>query len=727
MSNLFATKSGLAKILAVENLQVIHDSSAKTASFDLKGRTVVLPVLKNMEGFMYDAFIAHEISHALYTPPTGWEKIISDKKIPAGYVNVTEDARIERLIQKRYPGTKRDFSLFYKELSQPSRDFFKINGKNLKDLSLINRINLHFKIGHEVKIPFEQEELQFVQMCEELLTWDDAVFAAQKIFEYVKEQKKKEKKQEQDQKKSYKKTSGNESPSEESAPKDKGDTVEEEEEKSDKDSSEGKSDSEGSEDSEDDSDNSSDMSDDSDKDSDDSEDFQESSGNSDNDLEDSEDDSEGESSLESYSDDTSTQNDFDNNFLKSEITSSSKSSAFATIPDFSQKYKDHVTSLDHMVKHIGNIPTKNSDYARHYVKFITQIAPTINMMVNQFNMKKAAVSYNKTQISNSGDLNENKLALYQLKNDIFKKNEIYHEEKNHGMVMMLDWSGSMSGNILSTLKQLIVLMEFCKKVNIPFEVYGFTTTAETETTTPEIMGIQSGEIFADKGGVIFHLFSSSLRHFEYDALIKKVFYLATVGTCGEIQKMNYTNLHHVAFISEYLINEFKQKHKKEKNIFVLLSDGGATDSLNVKNWNIIMRSPKTNKNYCFENIHYNTVDQVLRYVKEVTGVSKTVGFFISSKFVDSHLKYKIKPSEEDKIKYNDDFRHKGCASLKGLLAFNQYFVVNINKFSLDNADYLSGVSKYTSSGVIFKKMEKELQKYSMSLPFMKIFVDDIST
>jgi hypothetical protein len=46
--------------------------------------------------------------------------------------------------------------------------------------------------------------------------------------------------------------------------------------------------------------------------------------------------------------------------------------------------------------------------------------------------------------------------------------------KSHGLVIFLDWSGSMINYLHPTIKQLLNLVLFCKKVNIPFEVYAFT-------------------------------------------------------------------------------------------------------------------------------------------------------------------------------------------------------------------------------------------------------------
>jgi hypothetical protein len=56
----------------------------------------------------------------------------------------------------------------------------------------------------------------------------------------------------------------------------------------------------------------------------------------------------------------------------------------------------------------------------------------------------------------------------------FKKVTTLADGKNHGLVFVLDWSGSMSDVMSDTVKQLFNLIWFCKKVAIPFEVYAFT-------------------------------------------------------------------------------------------------------------------------------------------------------------------------------------------------------------------------------------------------------------
>ena len=45
---------------------------------------------------------------------------------------------------------------------------------------------------------------------------------------------------------------------------------------------------------------------------------------------------------------------------------------------------------------------------------------------------------------------------------------------NHGMIMFLDWSGSMVDNIDYTMKQLFNAVWFCQRVKIPYQVLAFT-------------------------------------------------------------------------------------------------------------------------------------------------------------------------------------------------------------------------------------------------------------
>ena len=108
------------------------------------------------------------------------------------------------------------------------------------------------------------------------------------------------------------------------------------------------------------------------------------------------------------------------------------------------------------------------------VDFKNEQKQTISYMVKEFEMKKAADLYKRSTVSKTGSLNMDKLHSYAYNEDIFLKMNVEPGATNHGLVMFVDWSGSMYDNFYNTIKQTLNLVWFCERVNIPFEVYGFT-------------------------------------------------------------------------------------------------------------------------------------------------------------------------------------------------------------------------------------------------------------
>ena len=98
-------KSNLAKLLATENIEV-QENAVQTASFDVKDRILTIPIFKeeHRSKHVYDMLVGHEVSHALHTPSDGWMNMRDRTQEFRSFVNVIEDARIDKLIQKKYPG-----------------------------------------------------------------------------------------------------------------------------------------------------------------------------------------------------------------------------------------------------------------------------------------------------------------------------------------------------------------------------------------------------------------------------------------------------------------------------------------------------------------------------------------------------------------------------------------------------------------------------------------------
>ena len=164
------SKSILARLMATENLHVVHTKGLKTASFDLAQRTLHCPIWQDMDGTLYDLLMGHEVGHATETPQEGWHDAVTGTSSPKfkSFLNVVEDARIERIQKRKYPGLRRSFHLGYKELM--NRDFFGVaeHPEIINVMNIIDRINLHFKVGPFLNVPFTQEEKKFVDRIENI-------------------------------------------------------------------------------------------------------------------------------------------------------------------------------------------------------------------------------------------------------------------------------------------------------------------------------------------------------------------------------------------------------------------------------------------------------------------------------------------------------------------------------------------------------------------------------
>lgn len=173
-------KSQLAKLLATEDLVVEH-KQVETACFNVQTRVLTLPLWEKASNTIYDLLVAHEVGHALFTPDEDW-----DLSIPKQFLNVTEDARIEKLMKRKYAGLNKTFFGGYKEFDQ--EDFFNLDDEDVENMNLADRANLWFKIGNHRNIPIKQEETYIINMIADAETFQDAMKAAEELYKYCKQE-----------------------------------------------------------------------------------------------------------------------------------------------------------------------------------------------------------------------------------------------------------------------------------------------------------------------------------------------------------------------------------------------------------------------------------------------------------------------------------------------------------------------------------------------------------
>jgi hypothetical protein len=433
----FEVKGSLARLLATEDLVVEH-KKVETACFNVHTRVLTLPMWEKASDNIYTMLVLHEISHALWTPNFDWTK---DVKVPPQFVNIVEDARIEKLCKRKYPGSPKSFYAGYKELADD--DFFQIKDDNVETYNLADRANLWFKIGNYVDVPIERgEETEIINLIADTETFADVLIAAEALYKYCKQKQQEETKTPMDNLESQ------DSGASQQPASDFSDQQEGENDQPESESSDGAPSSE-----------------------ENSQQKPQQQPTNDGGEEDEEPEVKTMESLEEALKELVNHDGYENVYLElpqldldkvivpnEEIHSNCKQYWNNYLEERGWKYADIFGAID-----------------KKFAEFKRSAQKEVNYLVKEFECRKAADSYARASTARTGVLDCTKLHTYKYNEDLFKKVTTLSDGKNHGLVFILDWSGSMSNVMEDTIKQLFNLVWFCKKVSIPFEVYAFTT------------------------------------------------------------------------------------------------------------------------------------------------------------------------------------------------------------------------------------------------------------
>ena len=440
----YEVKGQLAKLLATEDL-IIENRKVSTASFDVERRVLTLPMWEKASTTVYDLLVGHEVGHALYTPAENW--MLEYPEVPQSFVNVFEDVRIEKLMKQKYPGLTKTFYTGYSQLAD--QDFFGLEEHDEEDINLADRINIHYKIGNFTDISFESDEQQFVDRAFKTKTFQDVLELANDLTIFLKEQ--------QQQQESLGELSFDEDG--EMGGLMRAPQGGELTDKSPNSEGQGQPDV---------------------KDMTNEELIDELER-----LSDSNDVGGVHGNLEAVTDKT-LQDNLEN--LNKKTIGEHREPEYVELPDLNMKTvvarnsEVHEYLNEHYSKsqkHFDqNSDTKPFDiYEKvdsEYRLFRRAAQKEVNYLVKEFEMRKSADAYARATVSKTGILDCTKLHSYKYNEDLFKKITTLPDGKNHGLIFVLDWSGSMATVLKDTVKQLFNLIWFCKKVQIPFKVFAFT-------------------------------------------------------------------------------------------------------------------------------------------------------------------------------------------------------------------------------------------------------------
>ena len=453
-------KGQLAKLLATEDL-IIENKQVETAMFNVETRVLTLPMWDAEEN-VYDMLVAHEVGHALFTPNRD-----PRKGIPQTFINVTEDARIEKLMKRKYEGLPKTFYGGYNQLYKD--DFFDLAGVDIDEMNLADRMNLHFKIGPFMGIQFNEEEQKIVDATSNAETFEDAEDAAEMLYNYCKQElaeQEAKQKEEEEEFEAMMKMEGNNSQGDDMN-EDVFESYNEDQMNGEGDGEEGTKEGRP------------------DLGIDDTEypleDLSEGRGNNASgppveDTEPTEPQVRTDTALAKAIKDLVNDEAQPNEYielpeLNLNTIINSNESVHTYIRDYWRQHEKDVTNFNEGIEYLLE---EDAKVEQEYQKYRKEAQKEVNYLVKEFECKKAADSYARATVSKTGVLDCSKLHTYKYNEDLFKKVTTLADGKNHGLVFILDWSGSMANCLMDTLKQLYNLVWFCRKVGIPFKVYAFT-------------------------------------------------------------------------------------------------------------------------------------------------------------------------------------------------------------------------------------------------------------
>ena len=492
---LVQAKSLLAKLLASENITVEHRKSL-TAYFDTKNRIMVLPAWKEMTPDLYDLLLGHETGHALFTPPDGWHDKVTDetKKGFKTYLNVIEDVRIEKRIQEKFPGLKTSFRKGYADLME--KDFFGLEkmDMDIHELPLIDRINLHYKVGSYLNIQFSDEEKYYINKIDAMKTWDDVVEIAEMLYGKAKD----------DIRKEFEDMMNDFQLSED---------------------------------------------DDEDFDSDDWEEVEKSRARGQQGASSDDEDPESMTDRHFRSREKELVDDKVKPFYYANCPTPNLRNIIAPYKNMKLFYNDFIHRNGDYYDRTGKLrPERMAEIeagkTKLYTKFASSNSRYISYLVKEFELRRNARQFARASVSKTGELDMKKIHQFKLNDDLFKRMTVVPNGKSHGLVMFLDYSGSMADNINSTIEQTLVLATFCKKVNIPFRVYAFTDGAHDTIQMSQMLGYQPDD---------YKHYIDSIRYNTQEELkLKNSKYRKFSSNEGEL---DLNGLSHNFVLREYLSSE----------------------------------------------------------------------------------------------------------------------------------------------------------------------------
>lgn len=734
-----AAKDAFARLLATENLTVVHDANAHTASFCTQTRVLTLPVWQEMSGDLYDMLCAHEVGHALFTPADAAVVDQSHAAVDADtgvdvavihdYLNVVEDIRIDRQMKDRFPGLRRCYAEAGKYLFD--KDFFGVKSytpEQIAAMPMLDRLNLHFKSGiyGVTSVPMSADEAAFLPRLEAMKTWDDVVALAAEIYEYDGARKQAQQNKTQPNPNGQPNGSGNTGtqPTGQGQGNDPADCAGDQ---GDDQNAQGNQSSQGDQDQGD----------------------QPSAGGNKPQNKPGTTPSNGAGQGNTTKPGRSVTREAEEKAKKSMVDTSATQVRRWKMPTLNTE--SIVVDFKTIVPQFAAVAARQKRYEgeRLLKDFRSNSADAIKMLVKQFEMKMAADESRRTRSSRCGIIDMDRINDYKFADDIFLSVEEIAKGKNHGMILCVDWSGSMAQQLNKTIYQMLNLVLFCKAVNIPYEVYLFSDSyhpayAESNLsgTTPKSFNRDDfvcKEYAKDAAGYtttgdylrfnhfnMLNVLSSRMSKTEFDVAAAMMLAMSAAqsdysnhGVIPQGFSLGGTPLDEAVYALVPLTEQFKRANRLQVVNVCFLTDGesgshpfdlvtadGKASAMPVlvdgtKSWTVPVKREKSRWGGTNVSLTMTSTALLRMYLKHKTGAN-ILGFYIigGPKYLD-HMMYGL--SEKQREAARECMKENNFASVPGD-GFDQNFLIVMPK-TIGNTVDLNGLAG-TQLKNAFAKNEK---------------------
>lgn len=733
MNVLDTSKSALGKLLATENIRIEHQQ-VRGPSFDVKNRVLVLPIWKDVDSDLYDLMIGHEVGHALYTPADGWmDKVKEYGDEYKTMLNLVEDARIEKKMKRKFPGLTRPMYNGYTNLVD--RGFFGCPIEDMKSMSFIDRLNVYFKLGARSNVSFTDTEQNLVNRIAQVETWDEVMSLAKELLGVAKKDAEDLEKAFEDIMNQLENPDGSNNGS------------------NDSDTNEGSSSSiedmisklrkAGRDDLADR--------------------LEKASENFKNQLE--------QQLANGEMMESMTQNSLEQNSEKL-IDEKAYPLTYVTMPDLDVNKFVVPANVVHDAMNFAPEMLAKRDLV--YNTFMSSTKRYISYLVKEFELRRNAAQFAKAKVSKTGKLDVDKMWKYQLSEDLFLQSTVVPNGKNHGMLMMIDMSSSMDNNISGTIEQMVSLVLFCRKVNIPFDVYGFydtnlsageiqhfsnlmTTTTHKNMWGEVVSSINMSSRNSTKAGDLNiqtssfrlrQLIHTGMRIGEFNNAIKNLLLLAegfrrsrgysyytSYYTVPTSMSLGGTPLNESILVLRKVAENFKQQYKVEVLNTIILTDGDASYGLGYNSAenkeeglprNFVIEDRKT-RHQVFNKNRFSITNALLEMYKHLTK-SRVIGIYLMSGKTFKNDIYR-RASQADNFdsvvfekQYKDEFHNHKYFGLTQA-GYDIYYMVPGNELEIEEIDMSKTMKEAKTLLTAFKKMQNNKQ---ISRVFLNQFIKQVA-